>query len=53
MNKKALTMLILSCIFVTVAALLTALDAYVSISAYSLLLGDKDYSSFGEALGGA
>ncbi len=53
MNKKALTMLILSCIFVTVAALLTALDAYVSISAYSLLLGDKDYASFGEAFGAA
>ena len=52
MNKKALTMLILSCIFVTVAALLTALDAYVSISAYSLLLGG-DHESFGEALGAA
>ena len=52
MNKKALTMLILSCIFVTVAALLTALDAYVSISAYSLLLGGG-HESFGEALGAA
>ena len=53
MNKKALTMLILSCIFVTITALITALDAYVSISAYSLLLGDKDYASFGEAFGAA
>ncbi len=52
MNKKALTMLILSCIFVTITALITALDAYVSISAYSLLLGG-DYESFGEALGAA
>lgn len=53
MSKKALAMLILSCIFVTITALITALDAYVSISAYSLLLGDKDYASFGEAFGAA
>ena len=53
MSKKALTMLILSCIFVTAAFALTVLDAYVSISAYTLLLGDADYASFGEALGAA
>ena len=53
MNKKALTMLILSYIFVTIAVAFTALDAYVSISSYALLFGDKDYSSFGEALGAA
>ena len=52
MNKKALTMLILSCIFVTVAVLLTALDAYVSISSYMLLFGSHP-ENFGEALGAA
>ena len=52
MNRKALTMLILSCIFVTIAALLTALDAYVSISSYALLFG-SDPQTFGEALGAA
>ena len=51
MSKKALTMLILSCVFVTIAVLLTILDAYVSISSYSLLL-KEDYESFGEAFGG-
>ena len=51
MNKKALTMLILSCVFVTAAVLLTALDAYVCVSSYTLLLRN-DYESFGEALGG-
>ena len=45
-------MLILSCIFVTIAALLTALDAYVSISSYMLLFG-SDPQNFGEALGAA
>ena len=52
MNKKALTMLILSCVFVTVAALLTALDAYVSISSYMLLIGSHP-ENFGEAFGAA
>ena len=52
MNKKALTMLILSCVFVTVAALLTALDAYVSISSYMLLFGSHT-ENFGEAFGAA
>ena len=50
MNKKALTMLILSCVFVTLAVALTALDAYVSISSYTLLFG-SDPETFGEALG--
>ena len=50
MSKKALTMLILSCIFVTIATLLTALDAYVSVSSYALLFGSNP-ESFGEALG--
>ena len=36
MNKKALTMLILSCVFVTIAVLLTALDAYVLIVVSSM-----------------
>ena len=52
MNKKELTMLILSCVFVTVAALLTALDAYVSISSYMLLFGSHP-ENFGEAFGAA
>ena len=52
MSKKSLTMLILSCIFVTLAVALTALDAYVSISSYALLFG-SDPQSFGEALGAA
>ena len=52
MNKKALTMLVLSCVFVTIAALLTALDAYVSISSYMLIF-NNDAESFGEALGAA
>ena len=52
MNKKALTMLILSCIFVTAAFLLTALDAYVSISSYMLLFGSHP-ENFGQALGAA
>lgn len=52
MNKKALTMLILSCIFVTAAFVLTVLDAYVSFSSYALLF-DSHPESFGEALGDA
>ena len=52
MNKKGLTMLILSCVFVTIAVLLTALDAYVSISSYMLLFGSHP-ENFGEALGAA
>ena len=52
MSKKSLTMLILSCIFVTLAVALTALDAYVSISSYALLFS-SDPQSFGEALGAA
>ena len=52
MNKKALTMLILSCIFVTVAFILTAFDAYVSVSSYMLLFGSNP-ENFGEALGAA
>ena len=52
MSKKALTMLILSCIFVTFAVILTALDAYVSISSYVLLFGSHP-ENFGEALGAA
>ena len=50
MSKKSLTMLVLSCVFVTIAVLLTAFDAYVSISSYTLLFG-SDPQSFGEALG--
>ena len=52
MSKKALTMLIIACIFVTFAVLLTALDAYVSISSYILLFGSHP-ENFGEAFGAA
>ena len=52
MTSKAKTMLILSCIFVTICALLLAYDAYLSISAYVLLF-NKDAANFGEALGQA
>lgn len=52
MSKKALTMLIISCIFVTFAVILTALDAYVSISSYMLLFGSHP-ENFGEAFGAA
>ena len=52
MDKKGLTMLILSCIFVTIAVLLTALDAYVSFSSYVILFGSHP-ENFGQALGAA
>ena len=52
MNNKAKTMLILSCIFVTITAFLLFLDCYVSISSYMLLFGSNP-ESFGEALGAA
>ena len=52
MSKKALTMLVLSCIFVTFAFILTGLDAYVSISSYALLFGSHP-ENFGQALGAA
>ena len=52
MSPKARTMLILSCIFVTITAFLLFLDSYVSISSYMLLFGSNP-ESFGEALGAA
>ena len=52
MSKKCLTMLVLSCIFVTIAVLFTAFDAYVSFSSYALLFGSNP-ETFGEALGAA
>ena len=52
MSKKATTMLVLSCIFVTITTLLLLLDCYVSISSYVVLFGSNP-ETFGEALGAA
>ena len=49
MNKKAKTFLILSCIFVTVASLLSFLHLYLSYGVYSLFFTNPD--NLGEALG--
>ena len=52
MSNKARTMLILSCVFITIALLILAYDAYMSIGAYTLLFSGKA-ENFGEALGKA
>lgn len=49
MNKKAKTFLILSCIFVTVAAILSFLHLYLSYGVYSLIFTNAE--NLGEALG--
>lgn len=49
MNKKAKTFLILSCVFVTIAALLSTLHLYLSYGTYSLIFTNAD--NLGEALG--
>ena len=49
MSKKAKTFLILSCIFVTIAALLSTLHLYLSYGTYSLIFTNAD--NLGEALG--
>ena len=49
MNKKAKTFLILSCVFVTVASLLSFLHLYLSYGVYSLFFTNPD--NLGEALG--
>ena len=48
MNKKTKTLLVLSCIFVTIAALLSALHLYLSYGVYSLFFTDAE--NLGEAL---
>lgn len=48
MTKKAKTFLILSCIFVTIAALLSALHLYLSYGVYSLIFSNAE--NLGEAL---
>ena len=53
MDKKSKTMLILSCIFVTIAVAFLALDCYVSISSYMLLFGGQPAENFGQAIGQA
>ena len=50
MNKKAKTMLILSCIFVTLTAFLFLIDSYMSITTYMVLFGSNP-ENLGEALG--
>lgn len=52
MSNKARTMLILSCVFITIALLILAYDAYMSIGAYTLLFNGQA-ENFGEALGKA
>ena len=49
MSKKAKTFLILSCVFVTIAALLSALHLYLSYGTYSLIFTNAE--NLGEALG--
>lgn len=48
MNKKAKTLLVLSCVFVTIAAVLSALHLYLSYGVYSLFFTDAE--NLGEAL---
>ena len=49
MSKKAKTFLILSCVFVTIAAILSFLHLYLSFGVYSLIFTNAD--NLGEALG--
>lgn len=48
MNKKAKTLLVLSCVFVTIAAVLSAIHLYLSYGVYSLFFTDAE--NLGEAL---
>lgn len=50
MDNKSKTMLILSCVFVTITALLLFYDSYISFSTYALFFG-SDPETLGEALG--
>ena len=49
MNKKTKTLLILSCVFVTIASLLSFLHLYLSYGVYSIMFTNPD--NLGEALG--
>ena len=49
MSNKAKTFLILSCVFVTIAALLSTLHLYLSYGTYSLIFTNAE--NLGEALG--
>ena len=49
MNKKTKTLLILSCVFVTIASLLSFLHLYLSYGVYSMMFTNPD--NLGEALG--
>ena len=48
MNKKTKTLLVLSCVFVTIAAVLSAIHLYLSYGVYSLFFTDAE--NLGEAL---
>lgn len=50
MSSRAKTMLVLSCVFITIALLILAYDAYMSFSTLFLLLGTPA-ENLGEALG--
>ena len=52
MSSRAKTMLVLSCVFITIALLILAYDAYMSFSTLFLLLGTPA-ENLGEALGKA
>lgn len=52
MSNKARTMLILSCVFITITAVLLFFDAYFSGASYSILFGSNP-ETFGEAIGAA
>lgn len=49
MTKKSKTLLILSCIFVTIAAVLSAIHLLISYGTYSVMFTNPE--NFGEALG--
>ena len=49
MNKKTKTLLILSCVFVTLTLILSFFDSYMSFGMYSLLWSNPE--DLGEALG--
>ena len=50
MSSRAKTMLVLSCVFITIALLILAYDAYMSFSTLFLLLGTPA-ENLGDALG--
>ena len=49
MTKKSKTLLILSCVFVTIAALLSAIHLFLSYGTYSVMFSHPE--NLGEAIG--